>query len=89
MRASQNGHLDVVNFLLGRRVAINLTGGGNDTALIKAVKSGRVDVARRLIQAGARLDIRNSNGWTALDCAQRWKPRNKEIIDLLKDAGAA
>lgn len=61
------------------------------TALIAAAHLGRVEVVRRLIDAGAPLDHVNNLGWTALMEAVvlgDGGPDHQQVVRLLVDAGA-
>ncbi|MCJ1382018.1 hypothetical protein MMC17_005130 [Xylographa soralifera] len=77
-RAAFYGQGDVVSCLLAHGAAIDeipanehIDDGereqGVGTALHAAVEGGRVEVARRLLERGPRTDLRDSNGWTAVE----------------------
>jgi rhodanese-related sulfurtransferase len=57
----------------------------NTTPLMKASHLGEADIVRRLIAAGARLDMRNGDGGNALWLA--CVGNHLDIIDILVDAG--
>ncbi|MCI4389053.1 hypothetical protein PGIGA_G00093390 [Pangasianodon gigas] len=71
--ASQNGHTDVVSFILQRvsKLILDLTDKETgDTALHKAAYQRHHDVCRLLLQAGASPNKTNFVGKTPKDCAQ-------------------
>ena len=55
------------------------------TALHFAVQGGYTDIVRLLISSGADIDLKDVNGWTALDWARNHPTESKEaIIKLLE-----
>ncbi|KAL6459963.1 hypothetical protein MHYP_G00317220 [Metynnis hypsauchen] len=71
--ASQNGHSEIVSFILqhGSKLILDLTEKETgDTALHKAAQQRRHDVCRRLVEAGASINKMNFLGKTPKDCAQ-------------------
>ncbi|XP_036433333.1 diacylglycerol kinase iota [Colossoma macropomum] len=71
--ASQNGHSEVVSFILqhGSKLILDLTEKETgDTALHKAAQQRHHDVSRRLVEAGASTNKANFLGKTPKDCAQ-------------------
>jgi len=56
------------------------------TPLISAASAGRVDVARQLLKAGARLDLVGADGRTAVDAASE-NCRNAEMVKFLFEQG--
>lgn len=55
---------------------------GLETPLHKAAELGKVDVVRYLISQGADLSIRDANGRTAMDCAQR--SNQTSVVEVLQ-----
>ena len=51
-----------------------------------AAARANVEIARRLVKAGAKVNIGTGFGWTPLHYADRY--RSNEIINLLLEAGA-
>ena len=51
------------------------------TALHWAVLEGYLNIAKYLIEKGAKVDLQNKSGWTAMDIAK--EQGNQEMIDLL------
>ncbi|XP_017549460.1 diacylglycerol kinase iota isoform X2 [Pygocentrus nattereri] len=71
--ASQNGHSEIVSFILqhGSKLILDLTEKETgDTALHKAAQQRHHDVCRRLVEAGASTSNVNFLGKTPKDCAQ-------------------
>ncbi|XP_023371659.1 ankyrin repeat and KH domain-containing protein 1 isoform X10 [Otolemur garnettii] len=56
MEASQEGHLELVKYLLASGANVHATTATGDTALTYACENGHTDVADVLLQAGADLD---------------------------------
>ncbi|XP_012583286.1 PREDICTED: ankyrin repeat and KH domain-containing protein 1 isoform X4 [Condylura cristata] len=56
MEASQEGHLELVKYLLTAGANVHATTATGDTALTYACENGHTDVADVLLQAGADLD---------------------------------
>lgn len=84
-------HWDIVDFLIGRipagRAAVlNLTDFDGNTLLHLACRAGRIETVRRLIAAGADLQIRNTLGRTAHNLADEGGYR--DIAGLLAQKGA-
>jgi len=87
-RAAQDGDLARVNDLIERKYPVNRFDGLGKTPLHYAVQGNRLEVARRLIQAGANVNAHDERviGDTPLsdyarECAY-------EMAKLLIDAGA-
>ena len=73
-----------------RKVAesdVNTRDDSGDTALHWAACEGRCEEVRRLVGRGAEVDIRNSDGWTAVMLAVRGD--HGDIVKYLRAAGAA
>jgi ankyrin repeat protein len=64
MCAVHNNRLDVVNFLLEtvEDIEIDVEDLEHQTALFHAAHNGHHDVVKRLIEAGARYNLRNKVG---------------------------
>ena len=52
-----------------------------DTCLHLAAAKGRIEVAEVLLERGARLDPKNTKGWTAIRVAK--KTRQRAMVDFL------
>ena len=64
--AAQNGHLEVVKYLILKKALINEQNNKGNTALHMAVGYDYYDVAKVLIAAGSELDTKNTSGFTAI-----------------------
>lgn len=70
MRASASGLEKTVRCLLDHKANINATDDTmNETALMCAVYTKRTDIVKLLIEAGAKMDIRNRAGRCVVDIA--------------------
>jgi uncharacterized protein len=65
--ASSRGHLEVAQFLLANGAIVDSMSPGNTTPLMMAVQSGNEQLIKLLLDKGADLQIRNTNGLTAID----------------------
>lgn len=61
---------DFIKRLLEAGANVNARNGIGETALIYAVRSGRVRVIKQLLKAGADVNSRDNEGKTALDYAE-------------------
>jgi ankyrin repeat protein len=85
--AAEEGNIDTVESLLGRRMDIKARNASNQTLLDRAAAKGNVDVVRLLIERGrAEVDSRDMWGWTPLHEACRFG--NAEVSRALVDHGA-
>ncbi|XP_046672408.1 ankyrin repeat domain-containing protein 17-like isoform X4 [Homalodisca vitripennis] len=66
MEAAQEGHLDLVRYLLEARADVHAQTQTGDTALTYACENGHTDVADLLIQYGANLEHESEGGRTPL-----------------------
>lgn len=72
MEAAVTGQEVVVDFLLGKKVDLELKNENGDTALAMAVGNEQNAIAEKLIRAGAHVDVTcGENGETLLMCATR------------------
>ncbi|XP_017392273.1 ankyrin repeat and KH domain-containing protein 1 isoform X16 [Cebus imitator] len=71
MEASQEGHLELVKYLLASGANVHATTATGDTALTYACENGHTDVADVLLQAGADLEHESEGGRTPLMKAAR------------------
>jgi ankyrin repeat protein len=83
--AAQAGNVDICALLIGQGAAVNLH-LDNTTALHAAVRAGRLDAARVLLNAGASPSVANADGNGALLVAAQ----NADIamVRILLEAGA-
>jgi ankyrin repeat protein len=66
MFAAKNGHLDVVDALLSRGVAVDNRDVTGDTALMYAVHEAHPDIVKQFVQAGATAELTDRSGVSAL-----------------------
>jgi tetratricopeptide (TPR) repeat protein len=83
-KAVKKGDIKKVTELLDKGAKINEWNYG--TPLIMAASTGRLEIAKLLIERGADLNMIGQNGWTALGCAAA--EGHSEIVDLLISKGA-
>ena len=89
MRASAAGDAKMVQQLLSAPgVEINALNHGGASALILACQNpkAKADLIKLLLAAGADVNLRSRNGYTALTWAQARK--NNEVMRILRRAGA-
>ena len=67
--ACANGHLDIAQFLIANGASIDSLSQGNTTPLMMAVQSGNEVLVKLLLDKGADLQLRNSQGLSAIDIA--------------------
>lgn len=86
--ASWRGNLDVLNILLehGGGDIEQISRESGNTPLTAAAYAGHVEVVKRLVQAGARVDKPDEEGDTALMQAA-WNG-HVEVVKVLLNAGA-
>jgi len=86
MGAGNEGHLDVVNWLLENGANLEAKDNQGWTALTWAANAGQTEIVVSLIKAGASLEAKDNLGWTALTCAAN--AGQTEIVASLIKAGA-
>lgn len=93
--AAQNGHLDVIELLLksARESSkinlsswVNTKSNNGQTALHIAAWKGHTAILEKLLDAGAGIDFRSNNRWTALQYATHYK--QDEAVKTLGKRGA-
>lgn len=67
--ACAKGQFDVAQFLITNGATVDSMSLGNTTPLMMAVQSGNDQLVKLLLDKGADLQLRNSNGLTAIDIA--------------------
>jgi hypothetical protein len=80
--------LDSVTMLLNAGAIANVTGFMQFTALMWASQNGYTDVVRVLIARGADVNFRTSQGPSQSALALAKQKGNKEVVAILKSAGA-
>ena len=87
LKASWDGDLPIVQYLLGKGANINARATDTkETALINAVTRGHVDVVKALLDAKADVALRNKFDFNAFTTAVA--AGNQEVAGMLLDAGA-
>ncbi|XP_071107805.1 ankyrin repeat domain-containing protein 17-like isoform X5 [Haliotis cracherodii] len=71
MEAAQEGHLELVKYLLDHNANVHAQTGTGDTALTYACENGHTDVAELLLERGAELEHESEGGRTPLMKAAR------------------
>jgi ankyrin repeat protein len=67
--ACSRGHLEVAQYLIANGAIIDSLSPGNTTPLMMAVQSGNEQLVKLLLDKGADLQVRNTNGLSAIDIA--------------------
>jgi ankyrin repeat protein len=67
--ACAKGHFEVAQFLITNGAIVDSISLGNTTPLMMAVQSGNEQLVKLLLDKGADLQIRNSQGLSAIDIA--------------------
>jgi len=67
--ASSRGRFEIAQFLLANGAIVDSMSPGNTTPLMMAVQSGNEELIKLLLDKGADLQVRNSNGLSAIDIA--------------------
>jgi len=86
LEAARRGDAARVEALLREGANVNAATAGGLTPLIEAAATGRTEVARALIEAGADPDARHRELGTALDVALR--NRRGALVEVLRRRGA-
>ena len=84
IQAAEKGDLPAVRARLAAGDNVNAVNQFGSTALHYAIQTGRLDVVRELIQAGADPTLKNKWGETSRDVA-----KNNEMRHLLEEAERA
>ena len=94
--SSHSGHLSCLTLLIGqpgRRkmtpAEVDAADEGGWTSLHHAAFAGHIKICGVLVEAGARLDAKASEGFTPLMLAQHGHPTNAPLLALLSGAGPA
>ena len=67
--ASAKGQLEVAQYLISNGAIIDSLSPGNTTPLMMSVQSGNEELIKLLLDKGADLRLKNSQGFTAIDIA--------------------
>ncbi len=95
MLASYNNRSEIVQILIDANASVNQGGGRNNvTPLMIASTFGHTEVVKILLDFGAQVDLKTTDGKTALDCAvgTLWEstvtPNRVSTVKLLISNGA-
>ena len=83
--ASRLGSVKNVELFTGKGIPINAVNIYGYTPLMEAAVRGHSEIVRVLIKNGARIDLKDNNGKTALQMAE--SNNHREVIQILKSAG--
>ena len=83
--AARNGHLEIVQYLVGQGASVSSTDAAGATPLHAAVESGNLEIVRLLVSKGANVNAKDSSGETPLHYAASYG--NKAIATHLVDNG--
>jgi ankyrin repeat protein len=81
--AADEGHLDVVKYLISLGAHVNVGDNRGWTPLHMAAFFGHLSIVQFLVQSGADTNIRDKWGLTALDWARQWD--NPEVAAWLQN----
>jgi len=73
--------LPIADLLISRGANVNAKAGDGMTPLMWAVLAGNIEMMKRLLDAGADITIKHSNGKTALDMAREEFPQGVRLIE--------
>jgi ankyrin repeat protein len=85
--AADQGHVKIVQMLIGNRSNVNVRDGNGKTALIIAAARGHTDIVQLLLDKGADVNAKDQFENTALRNAEKYG--GPEVTDLLRSAGAS
>ncbi len=80
-KASEEGKIKIVNFLLTNNVLVNKRDYGGHTALMYAASEGKKEIVLKLLAAGADKSIKDNFGYTAKEYAE--DEEQFDLVDLL------
>jgi|GEM_PF-1616304 len=87
MYAAANGNVNIVKYLVSKKIAINAQDPNGTTALMWAAYKGKINVVKTLVQAGADISIKRDDGDTAYEIARKWKQH--DVVYLLQKFSAS
>ena len=87
MIAARIGHTPTVETLAKtKNIDLNIQNNIGFTALMIAVRNHRTSAVEALVKVGAKLDVKEDGGCTALDLAKDVLKKNHPIIKALEKA---
>jgi ankyrin repeat protein len=84
----QNGHVEVVQFLLENQAEVSAANCFGQTPLHQAAVDGSTDVVKRLIAHSAEVNAKEEDGYTALDYAIKYCGVRSAVVQMLREHGA-
>lgn len=84
--AADQGHVKIVQMLVGNRSNVNARDGNGKTALIIAAARGHTEIVQLLLEKGADINAKDQFENTALRNAEKYG--GPEVTELLRSAGA-
>ena len=87
MHATQEGHLEICQFLLQCGASVNLEDNNGWTPLMVSAFGGHLDVCHLLLERGASVNLIDNKGWTALMAAAFGG--HLDVCHLLLNSGAS
>ena len=88
MKATSNGHEDVVNLLIENKASVNAITVFGTTALMQAAWNGQLKIVKILVENHANIHMQGVGGWTALYFASLSGQGHPEVVRFLLDTGA-
>jgi ankyrin repeat protein len=85
IEALESGNISVVKQLIKEGINVNVIRDGL-TPLMVAASKGHIEMAEVILQAGANINARSDDGWTALHKAA-YDQTETNIVDLLLQSG--
>ena len=83
IKASSEGDIETISFLLDRGVDVNMKDYGGSTALMLASFGGHTETVSLLLDRGADVNMKNTGGHTALDIHSFiWRKHRNSIIAI-------
>lgn len=68
--ACTTGQLEISEYLLNKGATVNALSDSDTTPLMMAIRAGNIQLVRLLLDRGADLQIRNHQGFSAIDVAE-------------------
>lgn len=78
MRACNNNHIEIVQFLVTSGADVNIKTLTGNTAIMRAADRGNLEVVQYLLENNARTDFVNKNGFTMLEIVDQHMYHNRK-----------